>query len=144
MGIRACGAEYRTTKVCIDSYEEGVPKGRFYNPFLKGGKIFQSLMQLLLEMEATLDEMDFPKAYTAPRTFAPPGEVDKLFAASEKQTGRLATFSLRILFRQNASWQGSVIWQEGHQEQSFRSVLELAMLIDNALSYSTEPQAVNV
>lgn len=33
--------------------------------------------------------------------------------------------SLRVLFRQNTSWHGSVAWVEGKCEESFRSVLEL-------------------
>jgi hypothetical protein len=52
--------------------------------------------------------------------------------ASAKE-GKLATFSLRILFRQNASWQGSITWCEGRSEESFRSVLELLMLMNSAL-----------
>ena len=31
------------------------------------------------------------------------------------------------------NWQGSVTWVEGKREQSFRSVLELILLIDSAL-----------
>ena len=49
-------------------------------------------------------------------------------------TGEKATFFLKVLFRQNAGWQGSVTWLEGGQEQSFRSVLELLGLLDSALS----------
>lgn len=134
MTTRAWGAEYRATTVCIDSYENGVLRGRFYNPYLDGGCPFQSTMQFLTKMEQALDAMDFPRAFTATRTFAPlpcsdPGPPEDSFSA-----GNLATFTLRILFRQNASWQGSVLWQEGRQEQSFRSVLELLLLLDNALS----------
>ena len=40
---------------------------------------------------------------------------------------------VRILFRQNASWQGTVLWSEGSQEERFRSALELALLLDSAL-----------
>lgn len=47
--------------------------------------------------------------------------------------GRCATFAVRVLFRQNASWQGSVSWLEGSREESFRSALELAFLMDSAL-----------
>lgn len=46
---------------------------------------------------------------------------------------KLATFYVRILFRQNASWQGTVLWSEGSQEERFRSALELALLLDSAL-----------
>lgn len=143
MAVRACGAEYRTTTVCIDSYEDGIIEGCLYNPFLKGGKVFRGLMQFLQAMETVLNDMDFPKAYTSARTFAPPGQTCEVFSVGEQQSGKLGTFSLRVLFRQNASWQGSVTWLEGQQERSFRSVLELAMLIDNALSYDSEPQAAN-
>jgi len=37
------------------------------------------------------------------------------------------------MFRQHASWQGGVLWVEGKAEQSFRSALELILLMDSAL-----------
>ena len=40
---------------------------------------------------------------------------------------------MRILFRQNASWQGELLWMEKNARQSFRSVLELITLMDSAL-----------
>ena len=49
------------------------------------------------------------------------------------QEGKVATFSLKILFRQNSSWQGAVSWMEGGRSQNFRSVLELIFLMDSAL-----------
>lgn len=48
----------------------------------------------------------------------------------EKKTG---TFIVKILERQNATWQGSVTWVDKRQEQHFRSALELLKLIDGAL-----------
>ena len=136
MMTKTWGEEYRTTVLCIDSYEDAVPKGRFYNRYLPEGKMFQSITQFLLEMEQVLDNMDFPKAYTATRTFASPPEYETGPPGPEFRMGDAATFTVRILFRQNASWQGSVTWVEGKQEQSFRSVLELILLLDNALSYA--------
>lgn len=129
--------EYRTTVVCVDSYENGVLAGRFYNPSCPEGQRFSSLIQFLVKMEDMLDEMRFPQSFTAARSF---GE-----AASERpggppsggkveRDGALATFSVRVLFRQNASWQGSVSWLEGGREESFRSVLELILLMDSALN----------
>ena len=139
MATRAWGAEYRTTTLCIDSYENGVPKGRFYNPYLKGGQVIESMTQFLLEMESALVDMDFPKAYTVTRTFAPPGECGAPLAVTENHKGAAGTFLLRILFRQNASWQGSITWIEGNQEEYYRSVLELIVLIDNAIGYGQNP-----
>jgi len=135
MTTRAWGAEYRTTTVCIDSYENGVLSGRFYNPYLPEGKSFRSMAQFLLEMEQVLDAMDFPKAFAATRTFSPPPEHETGPPGTEYRPGDEATFAVRILFRQNASWQGSITWIEGRQEQSFRSVLELILLMDNALTF---------
>ena len=45
--------------------------------------------------------------------------------------GAVETFSLRILFRRNASWQGSLAWDS--REEQFRSILELLLLMDRAL-----------
>ena len=135
MTARAWGEEYRTTTVCIDSYRNGEMSGRFYNPYLAEGRRFDNLIQFLLAMEQTLDVMDFPKAFTAIRTFAPPPKANNSGPPEDQwQTGSVATFRLRILFRQNASWQGSLVWQEGRQEQSFRSVLELLFLMENAIT----------
>jgi len=135
VNARAWGEEYRVTTVCIDSYREGEMRGRFYNRYLENGKTFASLMRFLIEMEKTLDRMDFPKAYTTTRTFAkPPSGIDSGQTDQELEKGNEATFVVRIVFRQNASWQGTVVWLEGRQEQSFRSVLELLLLMENALS----------
>ena len=135
MAIKGFGEEYRTTLVCVDSYLDGVPKGRFYNPYMTAEQPFQSLTQFLQGMEATLETMDFPKAYTVTRTFAPLPKAKPGEATGERQPGAMATFAVRILFRQNASWQGSVTWLEGKREQSFRSVLELILLMSTALEY---------
>ena len=131
------GEEYRTTFVCVDSYEHGVLKGRFYNPYTCKGHSFESLSDFLLKADKLLDEMELPKAFTATRTFTMPPKKPSSEADSHCEPGKCATFALRILFRQNASWQGSVTWVERKQEQSFRSVLELIFLFDNALNQST-------
>lgn len=126
---------YRTTVVCVDAYDEGVPKGRLYNPYLPDGESFRNLMDFLLKMEALLDGMNFPQPFEQVRVFS---RKTASSASSppkvEKHEGKRATFALRVLFRQNASWQGSVTWLEGGQEESFRSVLELLMLMNSALT----------
>ncbi|MBT9147361.1 MAG: hypothetical protein DDT32_01115 [Syntrophomonadaceae bacterium] len=42
-------------------------------------------------------------------------------------------FFIRIKFRQNNCWQGSIQWLEGQKTQSFSSLLELILLINEAL-----------
>ncbi len=131
----AKGEDYRRTTVCIDSYENGVPVGRLYNRCLPDGKEFLGVTNFLLEMERALDRTDFPRAFTKLRQFTAPAEIRHDLPLNEQRKGAISTFIVRILFRQNASWQGSVLWQEGKQEQYFRSVLELILLMDNALNY---------
>ena len=132
------GEEYRTTFICVDSYEHGVLRGRFYNPYTRKGHTFESLTDFLLKTEQLMDEMELPKAFTTTRTFTTPTKKPSEEADSQGEPGKCATFALRILFRQNASWQGSVTWVEKKQEQSFRSVLELIFLFDNALNQANK------
>ena len=140
MQTRIRGNEYRTSIVCVDSYHNGILQGRFYNPYLESGEGFQSLSQFLIKMEQTLDRMNLPQSFTAIRSFAPPPERPPGDTpASEIREGALATFALRVIFRQNASWQGSVTWIESRREQSFRSVLELILLMDSALNETESP-----
>lgn len=126
--------EFRSTRVCIDSYENGIPRGSMYNLCCEEGCTFESTTQFLLEMEKLLDQMEFPKAFQKPRSFAKAVPAADGTSTEIRHSGDLATFTVRVLFRQNASWQGSVVWQEGRQEESFRSVLELLMLMHSALS----------
>lgn len=43
------------------------------------------------------------------------------------------TFVVKILSKQNATWQGSITWVEEQKTQNFRSALELIKMIDEAL-----------
>lgn len=47
--------------------------------------------------------------------------------------GNAGTFVLKIMNRQNSTWQGTVTWVEENKIQNFRSALELLKLIDGAL-----------
>ena len=135
---KSWGNEYRATTVCIDSYDTGVLTGRFFNPYLDTGQTFESLTQFLCQMEQVLNTMNFPQSFTATRTFAETPTGCPRERMPEFHKGQKATFVVKILFRQNASWQGSVVWQEGGREQSFRSVLELIFLMDSALNAAAE------
>jgi len=139
MTNRAFGEEYRSTTVCLESYDNGVPVGHFHNRWQPEGRRFHGIVQFLSEMERCLDRMDFPQAYRAVRSFARPPNPGAAAPSLPRLSGAAATFTLRILFRQNASWQGSVIWHEGQREQSFRSVLELIFLMDSAMQQSRSP-----
>ena len=128
------GEEYWTVQVCVDDYEAGVLNGRFYHPMRPEGEVFRSLSQYLLKMGLLFEEMAWPPADTQLRTFADsPAPMREESGRPRKEPGLLATFRVRVLFRQHASWQGAVTWQEKQAEQPFRSVLEWVLLMDSAL-----------
>jgi hypothetical protein len=122
----------RTIMVYVDSYINDVPVGRIKNAADNEVRSFQSLIQLLMMIERGLNASKFPQAFEKLRTFGAGGGCTAV-EDTARTHGENATFAIRILFRQNASWQGSVFWAEGEQEESFRSVLELIFLMDSAL-----------
>lgn len=125
--------ESRKTIVCIDGYVQGIPIGRIYNTSSEP-QTFESLTQFLIKMETMLDELQSPQSYTASRSFGLAQELPETTPpTAQAKRGRKATFELQVIFRQHSSWQGTVIWLEKCMEQSFRSVLELILLMDSAL-----------
>ena len=112
--------------VCVDSMENGAASGRFYYGNLDNEHSFSNLNQFLLNMDQLLD-----------------GACESTVSAVENtssiwRTGKLATFKLRIMFRQNESWQGNVMWLETRHEEQFRSALELLSIFHQALVPSQE------
>ena len=112
--------------VCVDSVENGSASGRFYPGSLDDERSFHNLSQFLVKMDHILDGDDcavVPAAGTAGTIW---------------HTGKVATFKLRVMFRQNDSWQGSVMWLETRHEEKFRSALELLSIFRQALIPSQE------
>lgn len=54
------------------------------------------------------------------------------------EMGRRATFLVNVQYRQNATWQGKVLWAETGESCHFRSALELLKLMDGALENPDE------
>lgn len=122
----------QTLLVCVDSYENGVPQGQLYLPGQQGER-FTSLSQLLLRGDRMFEQNGI-QSFTVPRIFAVTRPLEEAPCyAGEMTQGNIATFELRLLFRQHASWQGEILWLEKNTRQNFRSVLELVCLMDSAL-----------
>lgn len=127
----------RTVMIYIDSYEECIPVGRFHIASHQDAQSFKGLTQLVLGINNALNQNHFPQSFSELRKFRKPSErPEPSLVLLNRNSGKLATFCVRILFRQNASWQGSVSWSEGEQEEYFRSALELIVLLDDALNYT--------
>lgn len=59
---------------------------------------------------------------------------------AQKATGK-PEFQIRLHHRQNSSWQGELHWMNTGEKISFRSLLELINLIQEAAEISSEPEA---
>ena len=125
------------TKVCIDSYTDGVLEGRMYQyhyPIVDEGLTFKSTVEFLKCMEhaignITLEEL---KEKIASRTVEEEAKEREMIVAARQ--GKIATFTIRVLFQQHSTWQGTVMWIEKKKEERFRSVKELLLLMDSAMS----------
>lgn len=126
--------EFRSTMICIDDYDKLIMKGRIYNPSLPGALPFQSVMQMLLSLEDLLNNMNFPQHFSSTRSFRKTEQELPKTPQIEQQRGRQGDFLVKVLFRQNASWQGSVTWLNEGREEAFRSTWELLLLMHSVLA----------
>lgn len=129
----------KTYVVCVDSYEQKLFCGMVYYQNFEKKVHFSNLMQLLLIIDSAIKTIGFPEPYSENKEFA--GTTRDSQNSDRRPTeaaliggrGCLATFAIKVLFKQNASWQGIITWLEGKREESFRSSHELIMLMDGAL-----------
>lgn len=128
--------EMKTSILQIVSYEHKNPCGYLENAYFEEKKYFSNLTQMLFLIDALLDTLAYPQRGTVPRTLtpAPARHVAACESAAVGTEKCLASFRLSVLFRQNASWQGSIQWIEEKSASQFRSVLELIQLLDSVLA----------
>jgi hypothetical protein len=105
-----------------------------------------SIWDLIKSIENDLSANRFPQSAVQYRTWGA-GAVSARRAQASSAGGRQAaagleidgpTFEVRVLYRQNATWQGTVKWMEGRQTRQFRSMNELLSLMDDARDCALE------
>lgn len=141
-GIFDCSTSMRDNDllICIDSYNNRLMEGHLFTKDFSGSRRFDNMVQLLRLIQSTLDKLGYPEPYTQIKDFSNSGKagesetMDFFDADTCERYGKLATFHVKIIFRQNASWQGVITWAEDRREESFRSALELVFLMDSALA----------
>lgn len=137
--LKVIPEDLKTSVIMITSYEDKNLRGIYYNSYYGEEIEFGNLTRLLLLMEDAMDELNSPQASTRNRRFEDipkPEErasLQRNWPRKPRQEAIIATFRVRVLFRQGASWQGKLSWMEKGKEMSFRSALELVKLIDSAL-----------
>ena len=152
--LKVVPEDMRTSLIRIYNYRDRNPQGTFYNLYYGQEIVFENLTQLLFTMEKLMDQMGYPEASVQTRGFKEvPERLTRASVAEQLQLSPnqevLATFKVKVLFRQQASWQGRVSCNETGEEISFRSALELIKLIDSALpqpeacAHTIEPGAAD-
>ena len=130
--------DMKKSVIKVHEYREMNISGVIVNPFYESELYFGSTTQLLKLLDQLQDDIRYPEKSMNPRSFAKDGSHSLAVGVQEsdaqKKLKTLASFEISILFRQNASWQGSVVWMEKVASAEFRSVLELIFLIDSVLS----------
>ena len=134
-----------TYVIAVTGYEEKNISGALYCPALDLTLPFSNLMQLFFRMEDLMDRLNAPQRSMRQRTFqAAPRDPEPDPLPPADSCTPLASFSVSVLFRQNASWQGNLVWTDAKLESSFRSALELAGLLDEALTLALRRQGESV
>lgn len=128
--------EMRTSIVTVTSYENKNMQGFLSNPYFGEKEIyFQNVVQLIFLIEDMLDDLNCPQRSMESRIFrSESGEKVSASMTPPENAQTLAHFKISVLFRQNASWQGSLAWMDRSMESQFRSVLEFITLMDSVLS----------
>ncbi len=132
--LKTVPEDVKTSVIRVYNYQDKNLQGTFYNPFYGEEIPFYNLTQLLLIMDAMMDDIKFPQESVQNRRFRKhekqPEPVRVLPKPAQKA---IATFKVRVMFRQSASWQGTIAWADGKRETAFRSALEMVKLMDSAL-----------
>lgn len=128
--------------ICIDNNQKHENQGRFYHRYSVDPILFTDLTSLLIEADRLMDKIDYPQASIRSRNFFDDRQENIKEKGAERvkttdnilsESGKKATFVVNVQYRQNATWQGKVLWAETEKSCNFRSALELLKLIDGAL-----------
>lgn len=135
-------------RVCVDRLSHYTVAGRVFSRRLVEPMKFEDMSSLFLRLEQLFDRQNFPQAFQRTRVVVRDTLWQDTTAAglaegmSEEtvnaQRGEMLTFTILVVSRRNATWQGSVDWLDGSGKQEFSSSLELLRLVDEKLTESGE------
>lgn len=106
----------------VQSYQDGKMYGQLIHPRTGMPEEIRSIPQLILRLDEILLQEHSLVGHYAHRPVGFDG-VD-----------RIATLRIQILFREQYTWQGRILWEEQRKEATFRSVLELIQILDEILA----------
>lgn len=140
--------------LCVDQSDQGEYQGRLYHLYSAEAIPFDYIYAVLGQIDSLCDQLNYPQSSEQLRCFNRTPKMAKKKQMDEsctekarmeqkmskemliEQKGKTATFVIHVMYRQNATWQGSVVWAEKDKKANFRSALELIKLIDGAVEES--------
>ena len=138
---------------CIESDDNADYQGLIYHQYADNPIAFDGMTDFMMKLEELFDEWDFPQRGLAPRGFKKGSRDDIGYSKKnhhdklpievisetngvrnvQNKKGKLGTFVIQVVYRQDATWQGHVIHQEKNEKIDFVSALELIKIMDRAL-----------
>ncbi len=127
--------------ICINDKKGKDYSGLIWHQYQNKPVAFTTAIGMIMEMDWLYDRWQFPQSSTRIRAFESAENTieheEAMLSMDEKRVtnraGNIGTFIVRVKYRQNATWQGEVVWAEKQERKYFRSALELLKLIDGAL-----------
>lgn len=135
----------RIFTVAIDWYQDRPIEGVLYQGEQPTGVCFSGYHELARMMEQHFAQMQYPRSVMDRRGFfSARGDMEKREAIREiaRRDGRTGTYTIRVMQRQNASWQGNVKKNDG-ELFDFTSFLQLVSYLEGDLSSSPDKMAVD-
>ncbi len=130
------GLGKKMCEVAVRNYEDHNMSGDVSHPAVEDRRTFYNEFELrekIVEMIDPLPENTRDHSVIIPRSFH-----------VENGNYGPATFVVRVLFRRNATWQGTIGWKEKRCQVSFRSFMELLLLMHEAVARSGQWQKESV
>lgn len=130
------GLGKKMCEVAVRNYEDHNMSGDVSHPAVEDRRTFYNEFELrekIAEMIDPLPENARDHSVIIPRSFH-----------VENGNYGPATFVVRVLFRRNATWQGTIGWKEKRCQVSFRSFMELLLLMHEAVARSGQWQKESV
>lgn len=106
----------------VTSYYKGQLQGWLTHSRLDGPVAVQSVPHLLFSLDEFLLRENRSISQHA------------FESSGMKKESCIATLRIRVLFQENHTWQGQLIWEDRQKETSFRSVWELIQILDEILA----------
>ena len=132
---------YQLMEIFTDPTETGDIAGYAYQPAESRAWRFESLVELLMLLDTVFDIHRFPQSTHDLRSMTEGSDRRRREAESKSMVGlsllrsrKEPDFKIKVSFRQQATWQGTLTWVAVNRTAGFDSSLELIRLIDSAVN----------